>query len=709
LSTAQFLQLRKEAVMNDGLRVDNNTVPEAFYFDPSRQSNFQQLTTGAPAWLTNAGVQASGGGINSTYFLSGQLHSESTVFPGSTADRRTALYGRWGYRGLDRRLKITIAGLASQEANRLPVEDYTAYAFLAPNAPPFVDAAGAPQWGSPPLPFVNIPALIYNRYTGNVNAFLAHVSASYRLDEHLSLEGNLGFNQLGSKEQALTRIAGQDPNQSVGGSRYTVHNNYQYAMSEALGRWKGRVGPGRLEGLLGLNWQGWRSHYADLMDVGYPSDGQLDAGLGATVSFEDGNRVAYHYASLFGRINYDLAGKYLLSASWRREGSTRLGTRILEGDFASIGAAWIFSREKFVGAGSVLSFGKLRGSLGTTGNLLRENIDWALPGFAAKGPLPWELNYQAELGLELGFFHDKLLLSGTVSGSRTANQLLNAPPSPALPSQWYTNVPGLVIGNRALEFTVEANKLKLGPLVLQSALMLTVPQNRLLRWPGGLNGTAYANIFVVGRSLSVSRSYHFTGVDPMTGLYTFQTNDHSPMPGPADMIPDKGFEVHYYAGLSEALQYRRWQLQFVLDYRKQDGWNPLVALAWQNPPGMQAPYQLSNGPVEWLDHWRKPGDIASQQRVSSGQDPIAFARLQTWLASDAASIDASFLRVKSIGLSWSLPEQLLKRSGMKEARLYLRGENLWTLTRFPVTDPETQDPRVLPPMRSLTAGMRVSF
>ena len=712
LSTAQFLQLRKEAVVNDGLRIDSNTVPEMFAWSPSRQTNFRRLTTGAPAWFGNGCIQASGGGIKSNYFLSGQIRSESTVFPAPTSDQRSSLYGHWMYRGTGGRLQLSFTGMASQEINHLPMEDYSFYAYLAPNAPSFVDVAGKSQWGDLRSPYVNIPALRNNDYSGHVDVLLAHGKASYQVNTHLSLEENLGFNGLESFEQAFLRIAGQDPEQTPPpvGSSFVTRNRYGYTMSETIGRWKGDVGGHRLEALMGLNWQGWSSHYQSVDATGYTSDRMLGKGTGASRYVWTGNPVDYSYASLFWRVNYAIRDRYLFMASGRREGSTRLGTRVLDGNFGSVGAAWIFSREPFFRANRILSFGKLKASWGTTGNQLRENIDGVMPEIPAGKLLPWELSYYAGLGLELGFLEDKVLFSAEWSDRRTANQLLNSPgPLTQSGVASYVNLSGIVIENRALELTIETNQLKWGPFLLHSAFMFTLPQNRLLYWPGGVAGAYYGNFFVPGRSLSVTRSYHYKGVDPATGYYTFQTPNSNGTPEPGDEVPDKGLDVHYYAGWSQVLQYGRLRLEFVLDYRKQNGLNPLVLLAEENAPGTRAPEGLSNGPVEWLDHWRKPGDIVSQQRPTSGGDPLAMDRLWAWFESDARIVDASFLRLKSLSLGWDLPVRRAQQKGMKECRVYIRGENLLTLTRFPVTDPETQDPRVLPPLRTLSVGWRVGF
>jgi hypothetical protein len=151
-------------------------------------------------------------------------------------------------------------------------------------------------------------------------------------------------------------------------------------------------------------------------------------------------------------------------------------------------------------------------------------------------------------------------------------------------------------------------------------------------------------------------------------------------------------------------------LEWLFDYRRQRGFNPLIVLDHVHPPGVQETRkQLSNGPVEWLDHWKKPQDIASHQRLTAGDDPVAMLRDTIYQASDATSIDASYLRLRNVTLSYRLSEAAARRLGVKDGRISISGQNLWTKTHFPVTDPETQNPNVLPPMRIIVVGIHVLF
>ncbi|HEY4338155.1 MAG TPA: TonB-dependent receptor plug domain-containing protein, partial [Puia sp.] len=233
LSTRQFLQLREEAVRNDGLPVDRKTVPEAFIWDSTQQTNFQQLVMGGLSFNHHAGFQWSDGNSRDNFFLSGQQHREGTVFPFPGSDQRRSIYGQLEHRSGDKRLRSSFAGMYSWERNRLPILDYSEFAYFTPNAPAFTEAAGQAQWGSFPLSFVNIPALVNNDYVARVRTLFGRFQASYKLSEHLSLEGDLGYQGIRSTEQALMRLAGQDPD-SANARITTVGNRYHLEVGELL-------------------------------------------------------------------------------------------------------------------------------------------------------------------------------------------------------------------------------------------------------------------------------------------------------------------------------------------------------------------------------------------------------------------------------------------------------------------------------------------
>jgi hypothetical protein len=213
----------------------------------------------------------------------------------------------------------------------------------------------------------------------------------------------------------------------------------------------------------------------------------------------------------------------------------------------------------------------------------------------------------------------------------------------------------------------------------------------------------------VGKSHSETSTYHFTGVNPATGLFTFADRNKNGVLDPADRVDAGNFDLHYFGGMEQSFQYKCWQLDLFFEYRGGRGVNPLAMLYSLAPPGMAGPSLLGNGPVEWMRHWRKPGDRVGLQQLTASSGSPAAKTLTTYPASDARLVDAGFLRWKSLALRWNLPEKWLSKAGLRSGQIYLQGLNLLTFTKFPVSDPETQDPTVLPPVRTLVAGCRITL
>jgi hypothetical protein len=197
----------------------------------------------------------------------------------------------------------------------------------------------------------------------------------------------------------------------------------------------------------------------------------------------------------------------------------------------------------------------------------------------------------------------------------------------------------------------------------------------------------------------VVKGYPYEGVNRETGLFQFRD----------DLAAGGNLDVHYYGSCEQSLRYKNWQLDLFLEFRRQSGVNPFVTLYQMEPPGFLAPAMIGNAPSAWLHRWQHPGDQASLQQVTEYTGSAASVAIENYVSSDARSIDASFIRWKGLTLSYRMPRKWLSSLGLKEAQVYLKGQNLLTFTRFPVTDPETQDPTVLPPTRSLAAGIRLNF
>ncbi|HVU95474.1 MAG TPA: SusC/RagA family TonB-linked outer membrane protein [Puia sp.] len=699
LNTTEFLGLRREAILNDGRTVNDTSLPEQYQWDPTRYIDFKKTTMGGTGVLRNARVEVSGGGERDRWLMGGRYHKESAVYPGDFYDQDLSVNGSYHRESVNHRLKLGVAAVYNQENDFLPLQDLSQYQYLAPNTPAFSDASGVPQWGTPSMPFINILALTHNTYRGKIATVLAHGDLSYEFADHFFGEARVGYNGIFTREKSLLSVAGQIPFLSTPpvDDTTTDENDYNSGIVEGLVRYHGPLFGGRdqLDLLAGVTWQEQQTAYCSTTGI---LDGNGHVTPGATNASVD-NR----YAALFARANYVFRRALILSAALRRDGSTKFGQGFSFGNFWSVGGAWIFRAERPEARG--LSFGKIKASYGTTGNeeISPRLYDTSTAGMVNRN-LQWEVNHRAEAGVELGLFRNSMFFTAMAYRSWTDNQLIYYLANPLRRTFAHFGDVAANVVNKGLEFQLLAQGVHFGRLRWSMQLSVTVPFNRLQSFPL-LDSTSLAGSLVVGHSLTATKSYHLLGVDPNTGLYQFQA---SGVGTALALAPGPSLDPKWYAGWSHSLQYGRLELRLFVEWRRQNGANPLAALARQNAPGVEQGVQLSNGPVEWLDHWRGAGDSKSQQRLTSGGDAMARQALQRYLRSDENVIGASYLRLKTAALyyRWKVLPRL---RGVEGITLYLRGEDLFRVTRFPVTDPETQDPTVLPPMRVVELGFSVVF
>ncbi len=180
---------------------------------------------------------------------------------------------------------------------------------------------------------------------------------------------------------------------------------------------------------------------------------------------------------LFGRINYEWQSKYFLNLNFRRDGSSRFGPGKQFGNFGSIGAAWVFTNEKFISNNlSFLSFGKLRASYGTTGNdqigdyqflntyassgLAYQGITGLEPTRLYNPEFGWEKSTKIEVALETGFLRDRIFLTTAFYRNQSANQLVGIP----LPgTTGFTSINAnldATVQNQGLEITLHTDNFK---------------------------------------------------------------------------------------------------------------------------------------------------------------------------------------------------------------------------------------------------------
>jgi TonB-linked SusC/RagA family outer membrane protein len=473
--------------------------------------------------------------------------------------------------------------------------------------------------------------------------------------------------------------------------------------------------------LLGTTFNQNATQTTTLNATGFPSDALIEDLLAASsVRVQNQTSALYRYNAFFGRINLNWQDKYMINLTARRDGSSRFGPNNRFANFGAIGAAWIFSRESFIQQLlPLISFGKIRASYGTNGNDQIGDYGYLdlwqstyYPYNGATGLAPanlynpsykWETNRKLDVALELGIFKDRLILSIDYYHNLTTNQLVGYPlPSITGFSVVQNNLPAKLL-NSGWEFELNGTLIKNERMNWNMSFNLTIPANKLLAYPN-LSGSNYAYRYEIGKSIYLRKLFHSMGVDSKTGIYAFQdVNKDGQITYPEDLTDYKIVAKTYYGGMVNNFQYGNWQLNFILQFVKQTGYS--YRFFYPNAPGT-----ITNQPSFVLDRWQQPGDQTTVQQFTQNTGSAAY---QAWTLANAHGddviSDASYIRLKNISLAYHLPQKWMEKNHWQDIRIYVQGQNLFTISSYQGLDPETQINSILPPLRVLVAGIQFIF
>lgn len=717
MNTPEYLQMRREAFKNDGLQPNPASDPDLLQWDTTRYTDFQHLLTGAVAHTLDADLSVSGGVPRTRYLLAGTYHNESTVFPGNFGEQRESVLGDIFHSSEDGRLTLQLSELAVNDENKQLIHDLSAYGSLTPNAPALTGPGGQLVWTPS---FTNPLGFLQHLYDATTDNVLVHGQLSYKLQQQWSLQVSTGYNYIETSENSRIPIAGQNPVNNPTGSVFTATTSFKSWIIEPQTDYTDTLWKkGVLNLMAGMTLQSQREDVSALSATGFVNDALLNDIYAAQQVRPSELGILYRYDALFGRINCQWDRRYLLNVSLRRDGSSRFGPGRQFGNFGAVGLGWVFSRSAFfLDQWNFLSYGKLRASWGVTGNDQIGDYSYlgtwsgtttvpyqGMTGFYSTGlynpDAAWETIRKLEAGLELGFFGDKLLFNAAWYRNRSTNQLIKD----ALPGQTgfgtvLQNV-GAVVQNAGLEMSLESHNITGRKWSWTTRGNISFSRNKLVAWPG-LASSSYAGQLVIGESIHVLMGYTNLGVDPGTGVYRFRMD-------PATGLPEQGVigspDLHCSGGLQNSLRYRSWQLDVLLEGRVQTGNSALTNLYRSNPPGMQGIGLFSNQPTAFLRRWQEFGDEAPYQRYTTGGDSAAEQALPYYNSSEAILADASFIRLKTLSLSWQLPDALLKRLHAGRGTVFVRAQNLLTWTHYQGGDPENQNPNSLPPLKTISIGI----
>lgn len=725
MNTAQYVQMRREALNNDGLALDNNTAPDLILWDTIRYTDFKKMLIGGTAIYNNAQVALSGGSNRLQYYVGAGYHRETTVFPGDLRNKRLSGHANLHYQSKDSNLNATLTVIVTGDKNRSLITDLTSFVNLAPHTPVLYDSVGKLNWKEGDLSFVNPMSSLLKEYESKTSNLLGNLDISYRILKNLLFKTSLGYNRLRMDDISLQPGSSINPYTSPNAKGFSYFGKliYNSWITEPQLEYNRYIGIGKISGLLGATMQVQTHSIDNIEATNFASDDLLRNINEAGSLLNKDLNTEYRYGGVFARLNSILYDKYLINLTGRTDGSSRFGPGKQVGNFWSAGLGWIFSNEPFMKSKkSVISFGKLRSSYGVTGNdqigdykyldkwqdvtgnyMGNRGID---PVQLADSNYSWEVSRKLEAALDLGLFKDRLMISVAWYRNRTGNQLI----SYTLPSitgftSYAAKNSNALVQNSGWEIQLQTKNRLNKYWQWNGNILLTIPRNKLIAFPN-LASSSYWGKLTIGQSLSTFNGYSYAGVNASTGLFVFKDLDEDgEINFPDDYQIVGHFDPAWYGSVQSNWQYKSWQLDIFFEIRKQRAYNYLYSMYNEDFPGTM----LINQPALALNRWQGPSDDVVLQQYTTGANDAASEAIDNLVQSNGAIANASFCRLRNIELSWRFPAQWLKSISLKNCRVYLQAQNLFTITRYKGTDPETRQTITLPPLRTIAAGIELNF
>lgn len=758
LNSDEYIAIKNEAVLNSKILTgnQNNTAVASALFFPSQNPDGTNADTRWYDFVYRQGVSQnhnisiSGGNETTKYYFSSNYSNQQGITKDNTFTRKGIrfnidhdvtrwfkLTGNFSYNNTFNRAQntgsLSASGLLLIGAARLAQA-------LPPNVAPYnadgsynLGATGA--LGAGKNLFTNTlwhPGALFDNSdynTGN-DHIIANIRASFKLFDGLKFESNYAVDRLRSESKIfLSSALGSNAYSSAGSATNisALRDNYNFTNSLNYDR---RFGNHHVTGLAGYdvqryNTNNWGANQTNVSDPFFENY----QGTWGTIRSSGNSLSERLYLSSFFRLSYDYAGKYFLSANFRKDGNSALGDQSKYGNFGGVSAGWQLSEESFYKNSSIsetINSLKLKGSWGRVGNgnlgsayaslnLYSASIYGTVPTWAisqaGNQTLGWETSEQTNVGLEAGLFKDRIQVTADYFNNAVNGLILSSPQSPSkgIPGdRILTNVGAMY--NRGVELSVSSTVIRSEKFQWRTSINYTHLKNNVTALADG-------NTDIIGSTQVAAEANNVTRVGyPIASLYGAVSAGVNPDNGRRIFINAKGEKVQYsaavasgqsnwtyldgstaaaitvndyqilgnslpkwYGGFNNTFQYGNFDLTTNFTY---SGGNKLL----NNSRGTLLDQRFYNNSTEILNRWTAPGQITNIPRlvyndvISNGSNAFS--------SSDNVQ-KADFLRLQQLTLGYSISKKLLSKIDVSSLRFYAQATNLFLITGYTGSDPET--------------------
>jgi len=750
LGGSEWYAMRRDALVNSG-----NTAPEANSLNTMGRlpANWASLTRpqldalglALPTYdwqrevmgagkLQNYEMSVSGGDEKTTFFLSGSYNYQQASFRPVDFERGT----------------VRIA-LTHQATSRLSIETNMNLSTFQQNVPFAVEGSflGNPAFSaSAVLPHNAIynedgtyntaiagvlgqNVVLVNDYNSGIqrtNTAVGNLITNYKIAKNLTFRSLFGLDY-----RLLQGDNYRDPRTPDGAGvigRSSVQSDWRtrFITTQTLNWNKTFNGVHNVSGILGVEYLSETREGISGAGIGFPTFQFRTIQSAATPESVTGFWTGYRRASAFASANYDYKKKYLLTVTARYDGSSRFGTNNQYGLFPSVRLGWSLVEEEFLKNSSAVSEMKFRASYGLTGNDQIGNFDarclyggggnysgsaGIVPSSLANLDLGWETNNTTNLGLDFGFFENRITGSVDAFDRRTKRLLLSQP------ILWINGFGGISnnvgeLQNRGLEFELSTVNIDKGGFRWNTSFNITKIDNQILSLYSGLKFLPANPGIAVGQPVGRSGegaifAAQYAGVNPATGrpMWLDINGNITYLPLAADRRYVGSSLATVFGGFNNNFSYKGFELTSFFTYE----YGGLVTDGQYSFLRENGTRLALNALREVNDRsWKTPGQITDIPRnltTNAGNENRGASRN----SGTAALLKSDFLRLSQLTVAYSFKPSLVSRIGLTRARIYAQGVNLWTYTDYPGYDPEFTGAGTgqVPLTKSYTLGVQIGF
>ena len=510
------------------------------------------------------------------------------------------------------------------------------------------------------------------------------------------------------------------PNNGLGAAGRAAYNTMNLTITNTATYSKNIDNRHTLNFLLGQ--EGVDYHYEgfQLITEGQNNDYLNNLSSGSRATIWSDVTDSYSYLSFFGRAEYSFDDRYYADFSIRTDASSRFGKSGRWAAFWSVGFMWNARKESFLEGVDWLSNAQLAVSTGTSGNSSIPNYDHlALVGSGANyndnmgiypmqsgnEDLGWEKLWTTNIALHLGFWN-RLNADIEFYNKHTTDMLMSVPVSYADKGEGFRwdNIGAMV--NRGVELQLNADIIRSRNFVWNISANVSYNKNKITELYGDLDEYEISSTntkLKKGHSFGEFYINRYAGVNPANGdaLWLDVEGNITTEYRESDkvMFEGKSYIAPWQGGFGTSLMWKGFTLSTQFSWVA-DRWMFNNDRFFEESNGLYSSYNQSRRLLK--ERWKKPGDVTDIPRY--GVTPHMDSRFLE---------NASFLRLKNVMLSYSLPSSMLRKTKFfTAARIYVQAQNLFTLTPFSGLDPEASSnvyKAQYPMSRQYSMGIDLNF